>query len=524
MDSENSYIKDIKSEDLIVGSPVKTDYYSYKGDLLIKSGTVIENVHIESLKSRFHDDLYILFEEDDDEIEFDEEVGDDVFGDLDVLEQAYKDDLESGTLESDVVSGELVDDGDETEKKSDDDAEDEDEDDEIDDEFGDEFDVEYDDDEDSESGYDVTIVNKEFDHISFGIDGLDQLIESNESKMIYNYVSRIESYSNPVGFPQKNKVVQISKEDRSKEYKTEIHNSYNTALKKVKEFMTAVASGSEKVDVFSLKNIVTEIIDIFNRDRSIMINMSNAHYKPNDYIFKHALNVAIISINISLSYGYSKNQITDIAMGAILADVGMLLVPKEIVDKEGPLDKEEMGEIYKHPIIGAQLISRILKIPPVVQFVAYQHHERINGLGYPHGKNTLHNYAKIVQIADIYDALISKRPHREAYSPFKAMEIISNMVNIRMIEMDIFKAFVEFTSVFPIGSLVRLNDDRIAKVVAANSGVYSKPIVYIVIDEAGRALKDNEVYEVDLLESNTVSIVSSLVASDVQKINIMRGF
>jgi len=170
------------------------------------------------------------------------------------------------------------------------------------------------------------------------------------------------------------------------------------------------------------------------------------------------------------------------------------------------------------------MISRIIKIPPVVQFMAYQHHERINGMGYPHGKNTLHNYAKIVQIADIYDALVSYRPHREAYTPFKAMEVISNMVHIKMIDQGLFKAFVEFTSMFPIGSLVKLNDDRIAKVVATNRGIYSRPIVYIVIDETGRVLSDKETYEVDLLESSTVSIVSSLRHDEVEKINIMRGF
>jgi len=510
MTEDKSYIKDIKSNDLVIGSTVKVDYYSYKGDLLLKKGTVIENIHISALKSRFHDDLYILFEENDDEFvdeELDQLSGkNDIFSELDDLEQAYKDGLEKGDIANEI----LLDKDFVENKESEEELIDED-DFEIDDEFDDEFE-------------NINITNKEFDHISFGSTGLDQLLESNESKMIDNYVSRTESYSNPVGYAQKNKVVQISKEDRSKEYKDNIHLSYNNALKKVKELLISTASGSDKIDVFYVKNIVTEILEIFNRDRSIMINMANASYNDNDYIFKHSLNVAILSINIALAYGYNKNQITDIAMGALLADIGMLLIPHEILDKQGFLDEEEMAEIYKHPIMGSQMISRILKIPPVVQFVAYQHHERINGMGYPHGKKALHNYAKIVQIADIYDALISNRPHRKAYTPFKAMDVIANMVSIKMIEPELFRAFIEFTSLFPIGSFVKLNDDRIAKVVATNSGVYSRPIVYIVIDEAGRILKDSETYEVDLLESSTVSIVSSLRHDEVEKINIMRGF
>jgi HD-GYP domain-containing protein (c-di-GMP phosphodiesterase class II) len=114
--------------------------------------------------------------------------------------------------------------------------------------------------------------------------------------------------------------------------------------------LIAVASGSGKIDVFFVKNIVSDIINIFDRDRSLMVNMANTSYAKNDYIYKHSLNVAILSINIALAYGYNKNQITDIAMGALLADVGMLLISHKILNKEGPLDSEEMGEVYKHPL------------------------------------------------------------------------------------------------------------------------------------------------------------------------------
>ena len=154
-------------------------------------------------------------------------------------------------------------------------------------------------------------------------------------------------------------------------------------------------------------------------------------------------------------------------MGALLHDVGMLLIPEEIRFKKGRLSKDEWYEVQKHAILGMHVLEKIPNLPESALYVAYQTHERENGKGYPKQRTGrfIHAFAKIVQVADVYESLCSQRDYRPPYLPYRAMELLIKMSVRNLLSIDFVKAFLAYASLFPIGSVVELSNHCIARVV-----------------------------------------------------------
>ncbi|MFH0919239.1 MAG: HD domain-containing phosphohydrolase, partial [Fibrobacterota bacterium] len=171
------------------------------------------------------------------------------------------------------------------------------------------------------------------------------------------------------------------------------------------------------------------------------------------------------------------------------------------------------------------LIERIKGIPEVSQFICYQSHERENREGYPKQRNgrLIHDYAKIVSVADVYESLTAERPYRTALVPYKAMEYILKAVKMGFFNAEIVKYYLEYTSLFPVGSLVKLTTGEIGKVIRPNTGQYARPAISVIIDRNNRLLSDSEIRSYDLSVSHDVKILQAI---DNNKLNIevMKGF
>jgi HD-GYP domain-containing protein (c-di-GMP phosphodiesterase class II) len=329
----------------------------------------------------------------------------------------------------------------------------------------------------------------------------------------------------PVGPALKNKATQISVQERTEDYKTGIASSYDYALSEVKEVLDSLAAGG-KTDGRMIKSIVQRFERIFVTDRNILLNLSGIKHTGEDYIYHHSLNVCLLAINIAASSGYNENQVVEIGMGALLHDIGMFLIPKEIRIKQGRLSEEEWFEIQKHPILGLHLLEKISKLPEAIPYVAYQVHERENSRGYPKQRNSLliHRFAKLAQIADIYEAMTSPRSYRKAYIPHEGVVRILKMSKTGLIPGEFVKAFLEYVSLYPVGSLVELNDHRIAKVIHANKDSLGKPIVSVITDTTGRVLAKGHIVQEDLLKNKNIQIIKALPSDYLKDANIMMGF
>jgi HD-GYP domain-containing protein (c-di-GMP phosphodiesterase class II) len=357
-----------------------------------------------------------------------------------------------------------------------------------------------------------------------GKQGLTQLLQHGKALELDKIARTQNLPDRPFGVPIEKKTSQISVKERTDEYKTTVSSSYQNALRDTTDILSSIADGAW-CDARQIRSIVEQFVRLFVTDRCVLLNISGTKHSD-EYIFHHTLNVCLLSINIAAGFGYSEQQIVEIGMGALLHDIGMLLVPDSIRFKQEQLTDDERYEIQKHPILGLHLLEKIKKLPWSVPYVAYHAHERENGKGYPKQRNghLIHGFAKVVQIADMYEAMSSPRPYRQAMLPFRAMAHLIFLSRTGEVSPDLLKAFLKYVSLFPVGSLVELSDHAIGKVIQANNTSYSKPVISVLTDKKGALLPHERIYQVDLVKDIDISIIRALPFNYLNGVGIMEGF
>ena len=154
------------------------------------------------------------------------------------------------------------------------------------------------------------------------------------------------------------------------------------------------------------------------------------------------------------------------------------------------LSPEEMSEIRKHTVWGREILAKIAGISPLVAEVAHQHQERVNGEGYPKEirEEEIHEYAKLIAVIDVYEALTHERAYRKGCMPSEAIKMIMDGSK-KLFSPRVVKALVEELSLYPIGSLVELNTNEVGRVIGANKGFPLRPRLRIITDSGGHRLE-----------------------------------
>jgi HD-GYP domain-containing protein (c-di-GMP phosphodiesterase class II) len=145
-----------------------------------------------------------------------------------------------------------------------------------------------------------------------------------------------------------------------------------------------------------------------------------------EFTYSHILDVTALSISLAVRAGFSKKEVQDIALAAILHDLGKLMIPRDIMFKPSRLTEKEFQVMQLHPGLGHKIIVEQLKLPEHIARPALEHQEMYSGGGYPQGlkRDEIHPYSHVVKIADVYDALTSKRPYKESIPSSKAIKIM----------------------------------------------------------------------------------------------------
>ncbi len=367
----------------------------------------------------------------------------------------------------------------------------------------------------------------EFKKIQTGEQGLRQLAESTKITEIDKKLQReVRGMDTPKGAPLEQMMIELMPEDRDDTYKEEVSSSYYRAREKVEHVINELLDG-RTVDGSAVREIVESFFDTFLNDKNILINISGVKHTHGTYVFSHSLNTCLLAMNIAAAMKYSEEQVKEIGIGALLHDIGMLLIPYEIREKKGRLTHQEWFEVMKHPMLGLHVLENITRLPRSVPFIAYQTHERVNAKGYPKQRHSrlIHRYAKIVQTAEIFDALCSPRSYRTEYIPYKAMEMVVRMPRLGLLGPGETRSFLRYVSLFPVGSLVELNDGRIAKVIKSNDSSFTKPVVSVLTDVHGDALAKEKIYQLDLSQyNNEIRVERAHRHGFVQGCRIMDGF
>ncbi len=203
---------------------------------------------------------------------------------------------------------------------------------------------------------------------------------------------------------------------------------------------------------------VEGIIDELLSNNNMMVNMIDLKCFDN-YTYLHSVNVAVLSIITGIAMGLDRVVLTRLGISAIMHDIGKVFVNKNIVNKPDVLTDDEFEEMKAHSMLGFEYAKNAFKLPTTSYVAILEHHEKFNGSGYPFGRSGtgISTFARIITVADIYDALTSERPYRKALSPSEAMEYVMGGGG-SLFDPAIAATFTRKIAPYPTGTMVKLSN------------------------------------------------------------------
>lgn len=258
--------------------------------------------------------------------------------------------------------------------------------------------------------------------------------------------------------------------DRSKVELTE------SVKERVAEGIQYIFNSTESEYFMNAANSVTnDLLKAITENDAVAVDVGRLKVSD-EYTFKHSVDVATMAMIIAKKHGMSQEEVYELGITGLLHDIGKSRIPQEILNKPGRLTEEEFALMKKHTIFAydmlkdGQLSERVLK-------GVLQHHEKLDGTGYPYGisGNEVSTYARVISVADIYDALVTVRPYKDAFSQRDAVEMIMSMTNV--LDISVMRSFLGSVILYPVDSIVNLSNGEKAKVVENHSSNILRPTV-----------------------------------------------
>ena len=230
----------------------------------------------------------------------------------------------------------------------------------------------------------------------------------------------------------------------------------------------------------SINDIAEELLENVLSNKNVLLSLVDIKSMDN-YTYAHCVNVAIISLILGISLNLSKKDLAYLCTGALIHDIGKSFIPKEVLQKPGKLTPEEFEIIKGHSKHGYNFLGKFSNLSSHIKLIVLQHHERFDGLGYPNGVEGIKiNYlARIVSIADVYDALTSDRPYKRAMCPSDALEYLMSNAGT-LFDYDMISVFCRIVIPFPQGTIVSLSNGDIGIVEQTLPNFPLRPLVKIV--------------------------------------------
>lgn len=244
-----------------------------------------------------------------------------------------------------------------------------------------------------------------------------------------------------------------------------------------------IRAGNKEIDRKTVEALADEIIYELMLDKNSFAGMADPR-PVGEYLFRHSVNVCVLSLIVAKSLFASKDKLKELAVGALLHDIGKAFVPEEILHKNGPLTDEETEKVQEHTKFGYTLLSKYDTISLFTRHIPYQHHERADGSGYPRGltNNQMVDYAKIVNLVDSFDAMTSDRPYRDGMKTSVAIKELFKMR--KAFDPKIMKIFLRSVAPFPMGEKVRLSNGDVGFVIKINHREVDRPVISVTRDGA----------------------------------------
>ena len=268
----------------------------------------------------------------------------------------------------------------------------------------------------------------------------------------------------------------------------------------------------EQPDLDRLKKIVESILEEVIATQPMLLLLVDVRAAP-DYTFAHSTGVLVFALASGLGLGLASEDLRKLGFGALFHDVGKIRIPESILQKEAALNAEEWELMKAHTTIGLDLLRQVVGFNLAAAQVALQHHEKVDGSGYPQGLKgqAIHEYARIAAVADVYDALVTDRPYRRGRLPHEASAIIRAGAGTYF-DPNVVNSFLSCVVPYPVGIEVYLSTGELARVIGVNRAMPERPIVKLLRDRNGRALRSKP--EIDLGQWPSIAILARRQQAD----------
>lgn len=275
---------------------------------------------------------------------------------------------------------------------------------------------------------------------------------------------------------EKQRRIQVLKERRTR--LNHCANHYSKSVGSVRKLMAhlfaAPAQAVEEAD-----QVVCGMVEELTTDREVTLQLVNMKSQDESAYF-HVINVAALSLMLGRTLGLDPSQLRLLGLAALFHDLGHQQVPSQILRKQEPLTPPEQQLYQRHPLYGEQIANRLGSLPKEVVAVIAQHHEHLDGSGYPRGLrgDSITALTRIVTLVNRYDNLCNRSDSTQSLSPYEAVSLMYARERERY-DLKILTRFIANLGVYPPGTVVRLSDGRIACVVSINPRELLKPNVLV---------------------------------------------
>jgi HD-GYP domain-containing protein (c-di-GMP phosphodiesterase class II) len=262
--------------------------------------------------------------------------------------------------------------------------------------------------------------------------------------------------------------------------------AYKAAKRIVQQAMEDVRMG-RALNMEAVSEVVESMSDSILRNPDALTSLTRLK-QFDEYTFFHSVNTSALALSVGRHLGYERVPLLQLGTGMLLHDIGKTLIPVEILNKPGRYDAGEFEIMKQHVLRGAEILSNTTGLNDMFLKPSLEHHERVDGTGYPHRrpKADLSQFGLIAAIVDIYDAVTSDRCYHKGKTPHDTLQMLYKLGAQGHVDGTLVQHFVQVVGVYPVGSCVLLNTGERAIVKQFNHQSPLRPLVVLITDETGR--------------------------------------
>ena len=291
---------------------------------------------------------------------------------------------------------------------------------------------------------------------------------------------------------------------------SELYTEYLAIILKMDIFLTEVKK-RKPVAPRPIDGIALRLRNLLAADRASVISFILSAQIPDREMAKALIDTAILAETIANFMKLPEDYIDDLVLASLLHDCGMLRVSDTILKKKGQLSDTEMQTVAAHTVYGYKAVLSEFMYTERIAMLVLQHHERWDGKGYPNGldKDSIEIGARIIAVVDAFVAMTSQKAYRSALLGYDAMKTLLADKG-RRFDYEVIKAMIQSIGVYPIGSIVLMNDTSIARVIGIIPDAPLRPLIRVLIDETGHQYPNNKGKSIDLREYKNTFIIKAV--------------